>query len=342
MKRIKFYVKIYNGYRISKGGETVKIGNVELRHGIMLAPMAGYTDRAMRLVCREAGAEYTVSEMVSAKAVVYNDKKTFSLARIREDEGPVAIQIFGSEPQIMAEAAARLSRNYEDAAPCAIDINMGCPVNKIFSNGDGSALMKSPELIEKIVFAVKEAVDIPVTVKLRAGIDENSINAVECAIAAEAGGATALCIHGRTRVQMYGGKADKNIIKNVKKSVKIPVFANGDVTGAGDAIEMLRQTGADGVAIGRGAIGNPFIFSEIICALEGTTFCAPSLEERAKTALYQLRLAIEDKGEYAAVTEARKQIALYVKDFPGAARLRALINTAQSYIEVQRAFEELL
>ncbi|MBQ8322088.1 MAG: tRNA dihydrouridine synthase DusB [Clostridia bacterium] len=318
----------------------MRIGNLELKHGVMLAPMAGYTDRAMRLVCHEAGAEYSVTEMVSAKAVVYNDKKTFTLAKIQTDEGPVAIQIFGSEPEIMAEAASRLIKS-SLVMPAAIDINMGCPVNKIFSNGEGSALMKSPELIEKIVRAVKEAVTVPVTVKLRAGIDDNNINAVECSLAAEAGGACAVCIHGRTRVQMYGGKADKNIIKKVKQSLQIPVFANGDITDADEAVEMLRETGADGIAVGRGAVGNPFIFSEIISRIEGDSYSPPSLNDRIDTALRQLRIAIDDKGERAAVTEARKQIALYVKAFHGAARLRGLINGAESYAEVKAAFDQI-
>jgi len=314
----------------------MKIGNTELKHGLMLAPMAGYTDRAMRLVSSEWGAEYTVTEMVSAKAAVYGDKKTLSLARILSDEGRVALQIFGSEPEIIAEGIKILLDNRLGVMPCAIDINMGCPVNKIFSNGDGSALMKSPTLIEKIVRAAVDATSLPVTVKLRSGIDEGTINAVDCAKAAECGGASLVCIHGRTRVQMYGGSADRKIIANVKKSVQIPVIANGDILSAADAISMLSDTGADGIAIGRGAVGNPFIFSEIIAALENETFISPSIDERISTALRQLTLAAEEKGESVAVREARKQIALYFRSFSGSARLRAEINRAEKISEIEK------
>lgn len=321
---------------------SVNIGKTELWHGVMLAPMAGYTDRAMRLVCHEAGCEFSVTEMVSAKAVVYDDKKTFALAKILPDEGPVAIQIFGSEPEIMAEAAARLAHPAIGARPVAIDINMGCPVHKIFSNGEGSALMRSPELIERIVRAVKSSVDIPVTAKIRAGIDEKSINAVECALAAESGGASMICIHGRTRTQMYGGKADREIIKNVKQSLQIPLFANGDITSSEDALSMISDTNADGIAVGRGAVGNPFLFTEIICAMRGEEPSEVTVEQRAEVALYQLRLAIEDKGERVAIPEARKQIALYLHGFRGASALRARINASTTYAEVESAFAEIL
>ncbi len=315
----------------------IALGELNMKHGLCLAPMAGYTDRAMRLVCRKYGAEHSVTEMVSAKAVVYGDRKTFSLAKILPDEGPVSVQIFGSEPEIMAEAAHILVNNLESMPPVAIDINMGCPVNKIFGNGEGSALMKSPELIERIVRSVSGAVNIPVTVKLRAGINKSSINAVECALAAEEGGASLLCIHGRTREQMYGGTADREIIKNVKSALHIPVIANGDVTDGSSALAMIRDTNADGIAIGRGAVGNPFIFSEIAAALEGREFISPALDERIDTALLQLRLAIEEKGERVAIPEARKQIALYLHSFRGAARIRAEINRTTTYDEVAKA-----
>ncbi len=313
-----------------------KLADKEFRHGLCLSPMAGYTDRAMRKICYDCGAEYTVTEMVSAKAVTYGDKKTFPLARLYSDEAPAAVQIFGSEPEIMAEAASIL---YERAKvkPLAFDINMGCPVNKIFSNGEGSALMKSPELIEKIVSATVRAVNIPVTVKLRSGVDENNINAVECALAAERAGASLVTIHGRTRVQMYGGSADREIIKNVKSSLHIPVIANGDILTGTDAVSMLDDTGADGIAVGRGAVGNPFLFSEIISALEQKEYHAPSVKERIEMALSQLSLAIEEKGETVAVTESRKQIALYLRAFHGAALIRAEINRALTYDEVKRA-----
>ena len=320
----------------------IKLGNIEMKHGLLLAPMAGYTDRAMRRVCREQGAEFSITEMVSAKAVVFNDKKTFALARIMPDEGPVSVQIFGSEPEVMAEAAYRLSNPTEGVRPVAIDINMGCPVNKIFGNGEGSALMKNPELIERITRAVSGALDIPTTVKIRAGVNKNSINAIECALAAEEGGARLLCIHGRTREQMYGGLADREIIKNVKSALHIPLIANGDIIDGASAMTRLRDTGADGIAIGRGAVGNPFIFREIICALENEGYSEPTLEERIDTALLQLRTAIEEKGERMAIPEARKQIALYLRSFHGAARIRAEINRALTYEQVEKALKSAL
>ena len=320
----------------------IEIGNIVLKHGLCLAPMAGYSDRAMRLVCNKYGAEYSVTEMVSAKAVVYGDQKTHALARIMPDEGAVSLQIFGSEPEIMAQAAYSLSTPKEGARPVAIDINMGCPVNKIFSNGEGSALMKDPELIFRITKAVSSAIDIPTTVKIRAGINQSNINAIECALAAEEGGASLICIHGRTREQMYGGLADREIIKNVKSALHIPLIANGDVVDGKSALAMLRDTNADGIAIGRGAVGNPFIFREIISAIEGKEFVEPTLEERVDTALFQLRTAIEEKGERVAIPEARKQIALYLRSFHGAARIRAEINRSLTYSDVETALKSAL
>ena len=320
----------------------VSLGKLNMTYGLCLAPMAGYTDRAMRLVCRKYGVEHSVTEMVSAKAVVFNDKKTFALARILPDEGPVSVQIFGSEPEIMAEAAHTLANPKEGVRPVAIDINMGCPVNKIFGNSEGSALMKSPELIERITRAVATSIDIPTTVKIRAGINKNSINAVECALAAEEGGASLLCIHGRTREQMYGGLADREIIKNVKDSLHIPLIANGDIVDGVSALAMLHETGADGIAVGRGAVGNPFIFSEIISAIEGRIFTEPGIEERIDIALLQLRTAIEEKGERLAIPEARKQSALYLRSFHGAARIRAEINRSLTYDEVEKALKSAL
>ena len=317
----------------------MKFGNIELKHGLFLAPMAGYTDRAMRLSARLHGAEYTVTEMVSAKAVVFGDKKTFNLARIRADEGFVALQIFGSEPDVMAQGARVLIENakaYGGVKPSAIDINMGCPVNKIYSNGEGSALMKDPELIHRIVGSVSRSVDIPVTVKIRAGIDAEHINAVECALAAESGGAKLIVVHGRTKTQLYGGSADRETIKNVKKSVQIPVIANGDICDADSAMAMLSETNADGIMIGRAAVGNPFIFEEIKARLEGKAYCKPSLEERVREALFELRCAVEDKGEAFAIPEARKKIALYFKGFRGSAQLRAGINSALTYGEAEK------
>lgn len=319
-----------------------RLNEYEFKHGLCLAPMAGYTDRAMRLVCHKQGAEHSVTEMVSAKATVFGDRKTFALAKILPDEGPVSVQIFGSEPEVMAEAAHILANTMESMPPVALDINMGCPVNKIFTNGEGSALMKNPELIYRITKAVSGAISIPTTVKIRAGINKSSINAVECALAAEEGGASLICIHGRTREQMYGGLADREIIKNVKSALHIPLIANGDIVDSESALSMLRDTGADGIAIGRGAVGNPFIFSEIRAALEGGAYTIPTLEERIDTALLQLRCAIDDKGERVAIPEARKQIALYLRSFRGAARIRAEINRATTYTEVEAALKSAL
>ncbi len=316
----------------------MRIGNVEIKHGLMLAPMAGFTDKAMRLVCHNAGAEYSVSEMVSAKAVLYGDKKTHALARITEAEGPCAVQIFGSEPDVMARAAEILQSGEEGGVPpVAIDINMGCPVNKIFSNGEGSALMKNPDLIYRIVSEVSSAIDIPCTVKIRTGITPDTKCAVECALAAEAGGAVCVAVHGRTRVEMYSGKADMETVQKVKTSLHIPVIANGDISSGEDALRVLRQTGADGIMVGRAAIGNPFVFSEISAALSGGEYIPPTLEERISTALFQLSVAIEEKGEGVAVREARKQIALYLHSFRGAAAIRAKINRAETFCEVEEA-----
>jgi len=320
----------------------MRIGTTELEYGLMLAPMAGFTDRAMRLVSHECGAEYSVTEMVSAKAVVYNDKKTFELAKIMPDEGAVAIQIFGSEPEIMAEAASRLEFPAIGAKAVAIDINMGCPVHKIYSNGEGSALMRDPDLIEKITSAVRCAISLPVTVKLRTGIDRDHINAIECADAAVRGGAAAICMHGRTRADMYGGRADRELLARVRETVKIPFIANGDITSADEALDMLNVTKSDGIAIGRAAVGNPFVFEEIKAKILKKRYTPPTLDEKIATALRQLRLAIEDKGEPRAVPEARKQAALYLRGFRGAAAARADINRATTYEEVADALKKVI
>ncbi len=317
----------------------LRLGKLTLPHGLFLAPMAGYTDRAMRLVCRECGAEHTTTEMISAKAVVFGDKKTYNLARIGTDEGQVSLQLFGSEPPVMAEAAGRLSFPLGEgyAAPVAIDINMGCPVKKIFSNGEGSALMRSPELIYDIVRATAAATSLPVTVKLRLGIDREHINAVECALAAEEGGAALIAVHGRTRVAMYGGVADIAAVADVKRAVHVPVIANGDITDVASAVAAMRDSGADGIMIGRGAVGNPFIFAEIKAHLLGKSYTPPTLEDKKRMALSQLSYAVADKGEAVAVAECRKQIANYFKGFRGAARLRGEINSCLCYADVARA-----
>ena len=316
----------------------MNIGKTELKSGLILAPMAGFSDRAMRLVCRKYGAEYTVTEMVSAKAVTFGDKKTSQIARIGEDEGPVALQLFGSEPEVMAKATEMMAGGVAGfVPPVAIDINMGCPVNKIFSNGEGSALMRDPELIYRIVRATVGATDLPITVKLRAGIDREHINAIECARAAEEGGATAIALHGRTRAELYSGRANREIIADVKKSLHIPLIANGDITSADEALDMLRVTSADALMIGRGAIGNPFLFAEIRAALAGEPYTPPTVEERVDCALTELRYAIADKGERVAIPEARGRIALYIRSFRGAAQIRARVNRALTYDEVASA-----
>ena len=323
--------------------KAIKIGNVCLKYGLMLAPMAGFSDRAMRLVSKKYGAEYTTTEMVSAKAVVFEDKKTAKLLYINEDEAPTAVQIFGSDPEIMAESARIISSGFFGGArPRAIDINMGCPVPKIFKNGEGSALMQNPELIEKIVSKTRGATELPVTVKLRLGIDEKSINVLECAKRAEAGGASLVVVHGRTRAQQYSGDACYDEIKKVKESLQIPVVANGDITSAEKAMRVLSDTGADGIMIGRGAIGNPFIFEEITKAISKESYTPPTLQQRVDTALCQLRFAIEDKSEGVAVREARGSIARYFHSFKGAAAFRAKLNRAESYDEIALALENLL
>ena len=321
----------------------MRIGNISIKHGLFLAPQAGYTDYAMRRVCREKGAEFLVSEMVSSRALCYHDAKTPLLARVRADELPMAVQIFGSEPYFMAEAAKMVAEGLGGGVcPTAIDINMGCPVKKIVSAGDGSALMRKPSLVYDIVHAVSSAIDLPVTVKIRAGWDEAHKNAVEVAKAAEAGGAALITVHGRTRAQLYSGYADLSVIGAVKRAVSVPVVGNGDIRSGLDALEMKQKTGCDGVMIGRGAVGNPFIFEEITVLFEKRAYTPPSLKEKLETALYQLRLAIWDKGEGTGIREARKQFCEYLRGVRGATAMRLSVMKAESYDEMEQLTEKFL
>ena len=304
---------------------------------LWLAPMAGYTDTAMRALCHAMGAEATVSEMISAKAVVYRDKKTVALGRVTEEEGPVLLQLFGREPSVMAEAAAMLADGYCGSRPVGIDINMGCPVPKIAGNGEGSALLRDPALCHAIVHAVRAALpkDLPLTVKLRLGWDRTSLTVREVAAAVVEGGVSAIFVHGRTRSEMYMGSADWETIAAVAASVPVPVIGNGDITGAEGARERLRDSGCYGLMIGRGAVGNPFLFREVAAALRGEPIPPPADDgERRRTALAHLAAACRDKGEHVAVREARKQIAAYIRGMKGAAAVRAAINAAVRYEEV--------
>ncbi len=297
----------------------MKIGNLEIEGFAALAPMAGVADRAFRELCADFGSAYCVSEMVSAKGISYHSKKSAQLMEISERERPCGVQLFGSEPDTMA-FAAEFSLKY---SPDFIDINMGCPVPKVNSIGCGCQLMTDPELCRRIVEAVSSAVDIPVTVKIRKGIDDDHINAKEVAQACEAGGAKAVAVHGRTRAQMYKPYADWNIIREVKEAVRIPVIGNGDVETAADAARLLEETGCDMVMVGRGAMGNPWIFSEINAYLsEGVVLASPTLSERMNIMRRHIEKLCEYKGEDVGMREARKHIAWYIKGLHGAAALR--------------------
>lgn len=321
----------------------MKIGDIELTYGLCLGPMAGYTDFAMRSVCRSFGAEYLVSEMVSAKAVCYGDRKTVPLARVTPAEMPCAVQLFGHEPEVLAEAARRIADGVGDGvAPAAIDLNFGCPVHKIISQGDGSAVMRDPALAERLVRAVSDAVKIPVTVKIRAGWDEAHKNASEVARAAEAGGAACIFVHGRTRTQFYAGRADYGVIREVKEAVSIPVVGNGDVDSAEAGKRLLLDSGCDGIMVGRAAVGNPFLFRELRAMRAGEPCPAPTPEERYQTAARQLALAVSEKGEHTAVLEARKHLGEYLRGLHGAAAARSRIFRAEDAENLLAVLRETL
>lgn len=313
----------------------LQIGDVVIEHPFALAPMAGVTDLPYRLLCKEQGAGLMCTEMVSAKGLYYGNRKSEPLMATDPKEQPAALQIFGSDPDIMGEMAAKVDNGKFQF----IDINMGCPVPKIVNNGDGSALMKQPKLAGKVIKAVASSVKVPVTVKIRKGFDDDHINAVEMAQIAEENGAKAIAVHGRTREQYYSGKADWDIIRRVKESVSIPVIGNGDITCPQDAQRMYEETGCDGFMIGRRAKGNPWIFREMIHYFEtGETLPRPSLQEVVAMMLRHGRMMIEFKGEYIGVREMRKHVSWYTFGFPGAAKLRDKVNHTETYQDL----EELL
>lgn len=315
----------------------MKIGDTELKNNILLAPMAGVSDLPFRLLCKECGAGMTAMEMISAKAIYYGNKNTESLLMIHPDEECVSLQLFGNDPKIMSEMAKRI----EDRPFSFLDINMGCPVPKVVNNHEGSYLMKEPELVFEIVRAISEAISKPVTVKIRKGFDDDHVNAPEIAKAAEAGGAKAVAVHGRTREQYYYGKADWNIIKEVKNSVHIPVIGNGDVVDGPSAQEMLKTTGCDGIMVGRAAEGNPFIFEEINAYLDGKPYEKPDKERVCETILRHADLQLEYKGEYLGVREMRKHLSWYIKGFEGAASLRSRINSMENMDELKAVVESV-
>lgn len=314
------------------------IGKVTLENNLILAPMAGVTDLPFRLLCREQGAGLVCMEMVSAKAIYFHNKNTEELLEIHPDEIPASLQLFGSDPDIISEMAKRI----EERPFSILDINMGCPVPKVVNNGEGSALMKNPGLVEEIITKTVKAVKKPVTVKIRKGFQENMVNAVEIARIAEASGAAAIAVHGRTREQYYAGRADWDIIAQVKQAVSIPVIGNGDVTDGASARKLLEQTGCDGIMVGRAVRGNPWIFREIRHFLEtGKQPGKPEAAEIREIILRHAAMELDHKGEYTAVREMRKHIAWYTTGWPHSAALRKSINEIESWQALELAVKEI-
>ena len=321
--------------------QTLQIGNVTLKNNLILGPMAGVTDLPFRLLCAEQGAGLLCMEMVSAKAILYNNKNTKAMLMIDEREHPVSLQLFGSDPQIMGDIARRLE---DEGVPFDIlDINMGCPVPKVVNNGEGSALMKDPILAGQIIEAMAKATSRPVTVKIRKGFDDAHVNAPELAHIAQESGAAAVAVHGRTREQYYSGKADWSVIRKVKDTVTIPVIGNGDLLSAADAIRMREETGCDGFMIARGAQGNPWIFKQILHEWEtGEPLEKPSPKEMTEMMLRHARMQIEFKGEYVGIREMRKHAAWYTSGYHGASHLRRALSEVESYEQLEELMRRFL